>query len=706
MKGSLRQSMTWLHTWSTIIAGWILFAIFLTGTLSFFRIEINHWMEPELHQSAPDENSVYVAYDYLKANAPQATSWQISLPDERERAISLSWQQPVVVSEQAQQNNRQRRGQNAERQSVVRDSGGENAQGQAGNRQSRMQNGEQQAGNANRSNRQNADNSARTERQNGQQNRQASQNAQPQNQQGEQRGGNGRMRKLIDAQTGEEITPRETAGGNFLYRFHFMFYGMDRDLAYILVGIVSMMMLVGIISGIIMHRKIFTDFFAFRPKKKLLTWIDGHAITAVLALPFHIMITFSGLLLIAGAFLPWNGEPRHRGDRNGGEAPQVQYVEKDFSQTPPFEKMFLYAEQKWGTEVTSISISEPGTDKAEYALRGNNRVTLSSGRSGSETITFDNTFIETGEPVKTEPGREAENTAQAIYNYFDMLHQARFADTVTRWLLFIAGIMGTIMVGTGSILWAVKRSKKQSGQFGFELVKGSNIGTIAGLLVACGAYFWANRLIPAQMAERDHLEISVFFGVWAVCIVAGLLWRNNKNWLVQLSITGVLFTLIPVLDSLTSPVGLIYALQTGDWLRLGFNLCCLLIATTVWAAVYYIALVKPKRTPKTDKSEPQSKTTAKSDNASKAALIARKAKEARAAQANRTQAKQEQAENSTTVSASSTATKPTSDEKLSKAALIARKAKAAREAQKAQQTTQEHLSSEQDNELNNAGGKA
>ena len=72
MTGSLRQSMTWLHTWSSITAGWILFAIFLTGTLSFFRNEISYWMQPELHQSVPNEQSVIVAYDYLTEHAAQA----------------------------------------------------------------------------------------------------------------------------------------------------------------------------------------------------------------------------------------------------------------------------------------------------------------------------------------------------------------------------------------------------------------------------------------------------------------------------------------------------------------------------------------------------------------------------------------------------------------------------------------------------------
>ena len=48
-----RQAMSWLHTWAGLILGWLLFAIFLTGTLSFFKNEFNLWMRPEMHGLQP-----------------------------------------------------------------------------------------------------------------------------------------------------------------------------------------------------------------------------------------------------------------------------------------------------------------------------------------------------------------------------------------------------------------------------------------------------------------------------------------------------------------------------------------------------------------------------------------------------------------------------------------------------------------------------
>lgn len=75
MKEGFRQSMAWLHTWSGLVVGWILFAVFVTGTLSYFRPEISQWMRPELRdaQVAPDAAAKAIAT--LQERAPNAPSW-------------------------------------------------------------------------------------------------------------------------------------------------------------------------------------------------------------------------------------------------------------------------------------------------------------------------------------------------------------------------------------------------------------------------------------------------------------------------------------------------------------------------------------------------------------------------------------------------------------------------------------------------------
>ncbi|HYG41832.1 MAG TPA: PepSY-associated TM helix domain-containing protein, partial [Bordetella sp.] len=210
--------MSWLHTWSGLVFGWVLFAMFLTGTLAFFRPEITQWMQPETPSrqvAMPAAQAADVAQRYLEQHAPDAARWFIRLPSPREPQLGLVYPVPKPAP-----------------------------------------------------------------------------------------GERGFKRVKLDPDTGQVLQARETRGGDFLYRFHFELeigFPWGRWLA----SIAGMFMLVAIISGVITHKKIFTDFFTFRPGKGgQRAWMDGHNALSVLGLPFHLMITFSGLVLFMTMLLP------------------------------------------------------------------------------------------------------------------------------------------------------------------------------------------------------------------------------------------------------------------------------------------------------------------------------------------------------------------------------------------------------------------
>lgn len=94
MKEGFRQAMAWLHTWAGLVFGWLLFAIFLTGTLAYFKDEISHWMQPEIAAHSLDsEASLALAQDYLQQHATGASRWLIDLPDARDPGLTVRWQQ-------------------------------------------------------------------------------------------------------------------------------------------------------------------------------------------------------------------------------------------------------------------------------------------------------------------------------------------------------------------------------------------------------------------------------------------------------------------------------------------------------------------------------------------------------------------------------------------------------------------------------------
>lgn len=88
---SLTQSMSGLHTWCGLLLGWVLFAIFLTGTLAVFDRELNWWTQPELPAtSASQITAVQTAQRWLEREQPNASAWNISLPTERLPSLSVS----------------------------------------------------------------------------------------------------------------------------------------------------------------------------------------------------------------------------------------------------------------------------------------------------------------------------------------------------------------------------------------------------------------------------------------------------------------------------------------------------------------------------------------------------------------------------------------------------------------------------------------
>lgn len=291
MAQGFRTKMTWLHTWSGLILGWLLFAVFVTGTSAYYRGEITLWMKPELHKSQASEKTLDIALSKALESSKKFTNVSISLPNSRTNVISVREDGAISNnSTNSNNNSSETKGQRDQKQNAAQE------KGQRGQKQDTTKGKAQAQGKG-----------AKAEQQKGKQ--QA-------NQKGNQRGGKKRRvpPKYYDATTGELIEQTtKTAGGNFLYRFHFELYSMPRDVARWIVGIATIAMLVAIFTGIVIHKRIFLDVFTFRNKHTTRGWMDAHILPAVAALPFLIMITYSGLLLFTNTLMPW-GMKMYYGD--------------------------------------------------------------------------------------------------------------------------------------------------------------------------------------------------------------------------------------------------------------------------------------------------------------------------------------------------------------------------------------------------------
>ena len=397
----------------------------------------------------------------------------------------------------------------------------------------------------------------------------------------------------LDPATGQELDKaRATRGGDFFFRLHFDLHYMSPLWGRWIVGACAMSMLVAILSGVITHRRIFKDFFTFRPRKGQRSWLDAHNATAVLALPYHLMITYTGLVTLMFMYLPAGVQAVYHdrteafyADLNGGPG-EVERARVPAAPAP-LGGIVDRASALWGgAPAGRIVVEWPGDANARVT------VTRQAGHGISQdlpSLTFDGVSGRLlSDPARTSGGAVA--TRGVMYG----LHVARFADPAVRALFFLSGLAGCAMVATGVLLWAVKERPKhlktRAGRIGIglRLVDGLNVGGIAGLLLAMAAYFWANRLVPSGIAGRPDVEIGWFFGVWGAALLAGLAWPLRRTWQVLLTLAGLAFALLPALNPLTGGAGLASSLRLGLWAVAGVDLVALALGLALLGAAWHL----------------------------------------------------------------------------------------------------------------------
>jgi uncharacterized iron-regulated membrane protein len=424
-----RQVMAWLHGWTGLLLGWVLFVMCLGGTLSVFKPEIGRWMRPETTATADRAAALTAASAWLGKNAPNSFGWYLTLPNPRMNTVEATYDP-----------------------------------------------------------------------------------------------GTGFVYRALDPVSGAPV-PRETLGGEFFYRLHF-----ELELPFpwgrLLASLAAMVLLLGLITGIIAHRRIFKDFFTFRPAKGQRSWLDGHNALGVLALPFHVMISFTGLLTLATLNMPWAITANYGKDMAAMvQAFQPGHVDRPVAGKPaplaPLAPMLREAERRLGQPVGRVTVAHPGDAAAVVTMFRDDarQIAYAAG-----AVSFDGT---TGRMLAdfTE-NRPALQTYGVAYG----LHLARFAPLTTRWLYFLCGGMLTMAVASGMVLWVVKRRERAPLSLGNRIVERLNAGVLVGVPIGCVAFLLANRLLPLGMAARAEAEVSAALWSAAAALLLGAVLAPKRSW--------------------------------------------------------------------------------------------------------------------------------------------------------------------------------
>lgn len=397
---------------------------------------------------------------------------------------------------------------------------------------------------------------------------------------------------------------RDSRGGDFFYRLHFDLHYMPAITARYIVGVCTMFMLIALISGIVIHKRIFKDLFSFRQNKGARSWLDAHNVSSVIALPYHLMITYTGLITLMLIYIPWTVTTAYPEDNQAfskelNPARQTEKASGISAQQVRLSQLLPQVQAQWGdASIKQVIVSNPKDQNSQVTFYQNT----------GKDVTDESTLLVfsgvTGELKYASPHEVS--GAVVTYDTMMSLHTARFAAPLLRILFFFCGLLGCAMVATGTLMWAIRLRQKQQKTIekgekvglGLRLVEGLNFMFILGLPLGAVAFCYANRLLPADFATRSAWEVHSFFialcamGIWA------FIGRSRRYWQVALMLIGALYCALPILNAFTSPSHFIDNIQSQQWALVGFDVFAALFGgAMLFASTKLSVMVKTLQKP-------------------------------------------------------------------------------------------------------------
>jgi uncharacterized iron-regulated membrane protein len=399
----------------------------------------------------------------------------------------------------------------------------------------------------------------------------------------------------LDPRDGKPLPEDQLAlGSGFFYPMH---YGLNftwNDVGYWIVGLSAMAMLAALVSGVVMHRKIFREFFTFRPGKQLLrSTLDLHNLTGVVALPFHFLWALSGALIFVGIYFPVIDKMMQPViEAHEREESQHTGLDLEPSGKPgtlaSVDAMVAAAKASWEKrgmpgEVGFLTVNHVGNSNAYVSIYRDSTDRVAT----AEGMHFEGS---TGKLLFEDPPA---GPIETVNGFLVGMHLQQFKHWTLRWLIFAGGLLSCVCIATGFIFFVEKRKNvhAKQGRAGSRWVDALAVFTVTGMVVATLSIMVANRLLPEDLANRDLWEKWSFWGAWLVTLfhaawrsTAVLQARLSKAWIEQSWAIVVLAVAAVVLNAVTTGDHLGRTLAAGYWPVAGVDLMLLAGAAAAFHA--------------------------------------------------------------------------------------------------------------------------
>ncbi len=381
----------------------------------------------------------------------------------------------------------------------------------------------------------------------------------------------------LDHQRGDFIHERERLA-HFLYGLHYLWHDLTGQWLYTFAGVLALAFLLVVVTGVLVHLKnLKKQLHQFRPRQsRHALWADLHKVLGVLGLPFQLVWSYTGALIVLAPFVGqlflgpmFSGdEPRALAALNGAsyQAPAEPGAwlrgDKDAPARGvlglPLDELLARARAKVPTmDIDAVQIVYPGFAHGYVEISG---VDAASTPRGRTAVTLRSA---TGEDV-SPTGAERNAAADTARRWVRGLHEAKLGGLGTRVLLFLLTLAGCATILSGNALWLVRR-EDEAPRRSYRVLAKLTAGVGAGLWVAIGVMLVASRALPWSLEGRGSIEEALFGLALAGCIAWALLARSHAHtWWRQLLVAAALFAVTPLLAALHSSAGLFGALHVPE----------------------------------------------------------------------------------------------------------------------------------------------
>ncbi|WP_281718406.1 PepSY-associated TM helix domain-containing protein [Pandoraea apista] len=341
-----------------------------------------------------------------------------------------------------------------------------------------------------------------------------------------------------------------------------------------LMGVVSLFYGMALISGVIVHLpRVTRDIFALRPGRNLKRfWQDAHNAIGVLSLPFHIVFALTGALLclslplmMAFNVVTFEGKLMSQIPQVTGAVPaKIAPVDGK-----PLDLQAVLARAEHAApdmEATAVAWTRYGKPDAVAEVYG--EASDSLGVFAAVAVRLND-----GEIVgQHSPG--ARDTNHAVLSMIYGAHFGNFAGDAMRWVYFVLGLMGAVLVYSGNLLWLESRRKRNAAiqPANLRWMAKATAGVFLGACLGIAVAFVGAIVAPGTTA------LSIFVATLAISVLFAALTAPPVAATGLLAATALACVAIPVLDAALTPDNLVHSMVSGDWVLAGVDLIAVVCA--------------------------------------------------------------------------------------------------------------------------------